>query len=57
VNLLREKLKPVVPQAKADLPRFEPVLGAVILALKNQGIPITEEILANLESSWPKMNM
>lgn len=57
VNLLREKLKPVVPQAKADLPRFEPVLGAVILALKNQGISITEEILSNLESSWPKMNM
>jgi N-acetylglucosamine kinase-like BadF-type ATPase len=57
VSMLREKVKSVAPQATADLPRFEPVLGAVILALKNQGIKITEEILDNLEASWPKMNM
>ena len=57
VDLLRKKLKPVAPKAIADLPRFEPVVGAILLAMKNQEVPITNEIIKNIESTWPKMGL
>ncbi len=57
VDLLRKKLKLVVPNATAELPRFEPVVGAIILAMKNQEVPITEEIIANIESTLPNMSL
>jgi N-acetylglucosamine kinase-like BadF-type ATPase len=57
VELLRNKLKPVVPKATALLPKFHPVVGAVILAMKNQEMTISKEIVSNLESSWKNMGL
>ena len=57
VEKLSQQLKPVCPNAKAGLPHFEPIVGAVIMALKNQQIAITDEVIQNLNASWPKMNL
>jgi hypothetical protein len=33
-------------------PRFEPVVGAALLAMLESGIKITEDFLGKLEQSW-----
>ncbi|MCR4440202.1 MAG: BadF/BadG/BcrA/BcrD ATPase family protein [bacterium] len=45
---MREELDKVSARVSIDWPRFEPVAGAVILALQKAGIPVTEEVLAKL---------
>ena len=52
---LRPKLKKVAPNAEAVLPRFEPVIGAILLALKDIGITATPQILSDIEQSWTKI--
>lgn len=54
----REVLLPglweIVPEKQFALiaPRFEPVIGAALLAMSTAGIKITEEFLSKLEQSW-----
>jgi N-acetylglucosamine kinase-like BadF-type ATPase len=55
VEKLRPKLKKVAPNAEAVLPKYEPVIGAILLALKDCNITATQQILANIEQSWTKV--
>ncbi|MDI6783736.1 MAG: BadF/BadG/BcrA/BcrD ATPase family protein [bacterium] len=55
VEKLKPKLKKVAPNAEAVLPRFEPVVGAILLALKDTGITATPQILSNIEQTWTKI--
>ncbi|MCD6536577.1 MAG: hypothetical protein J7K49_06060 [Thaumarchaeota archaeon] len=45
--MIKEKL----PRAYLIEPRFKPVIGAVIMALKNAGISVEKELLDELEIS------
>jgi N-acetylglucosamine kinase-like BadF-type ATPase len=56
VDKLRPKLQKVAPNAEAILPKYEPVIGAILLALKDAGITATPSILSNIEQSWTKIN-
>jgi N-acetylglucosamine kinase-like BadF-type ATPase len=48
----------VAPRAKVVIAKFEPVVGAVLLALEGLGIEITDDIYANLEATLPhKLSM
>jgi N-acetylglucosamine kinase-like BadF-type ATPase len=45
-----------IPQAVARAPRFPPVIGAVLLALKDAGVPWREPLLRRLEVSWNRVS-
>ncbi len=47
----RETIVAVAPQAQIVLPRFEPVVGAVLLALDDIGVTIDWPVLETLEQS------
>lgn len=47
----RETIAVVAPQAQIVLPRFEPVVGAVLLALDDIGVTIDWPVLESLEQS------
>ena len=47
----RETIRPVAPQAEVVGPRFEPVVGAVLLALDALGVAIDGRITAAIERS------
>jgi N-acetylglucosamine kinase-like BadF-type ATPase len=55
VEKLRPQLKKVAPNAEAVMPKFEPVVGAILLALKECSISATPEMLAHIEQSWAKV--
>lgn len=55
VEKLKVKLKKVAPNAEAILPKYDPVIGAILLALKDAGVTATPEILSNIEQSWLKI--
>jgi N-acetylglucosamine kinase len=42
--------------ARVVLPRFQPVVGAVLIALNDSGINITPEVLQNIESTAKKFS-
>lgn len=45
----------VAPRAQIVRPRFEPVVGALLLALESTGLSITPQRLERLEGSLPEM--
>jgi len=45
----------VTPRAQIVRPRFEPVVGALLLALESAGLPITKTRLEHLTRSLPEM--
>lgn len=53
-DVLLPGLWEIVPEKDFALiaPRFEPVIGAALLAMMAAGISLTEELLKNLKSSW-----
>jgi N-acetylglucosamine kinase-like BadF-type ATPase len=54
LNPFREELRRNVPSFVLRRPRFEPVIGAFILALKEQDVKMQGVTLANLESSYAR---
>ncbi len=54
LNPFRRELRKNVPHFTLHHPRFEPVIGAFILALKKHGVAIHGVTLTNLESSYPR---
>ncbi|MCX7919595.1 MAG: hypothetical protein N3A72_08335 [bacterium] len=55
VEKLKPRLAKVAPHAEVVLPKYEPVIGAILLAMKDCGINVTPEILSNIEQSWTKV--
>jgi N-acetylglucosamine kinase-like BadF-type ATPase len=51
LNPFRRELRKKVPRFVLRHPKFEPVIGAFILALKEHGVQMRGVALANLESS------
>jgi len=51
-NPFRKTVEKVAPRVKFTKPKFEPVLGAIILALKESGIVIDDKKLINLRRSF-----
>ncbi|MDZ7294291.1 MAG: hypothetical protein ONB14_02565 [candidate division KSB1 bacterium] len=49
--LMREELAAVSSKVRIDWPRFEPVAGAAILALRKAGVAVTARLLDCLEAS------
>jgi N-acetylglucosamine kinase-like BadF-type ATPase len=54
MNPFRRELRKNVPRFVLRHPRFEPVIGAFILALKEHGVKMRGVALANLESSYAR---
>lgn len=54
VEKITPKIKSIAPNAQVILPRFEPAVGAVFLALKERNIDLNETIIQNIEKSWQK---
>ncbi len=54
IETVRETIKPVAPRANIITPRYEPVVGALILALEEAGVEITPAVEASLDSTVPK---
>jgi glucosamine kinase len=54
LNSFRRELRKNVPRFVLRHPRFEPVVGAFILALNKHGVAMRGASLANLESSYPR---
>lgn len=53
VDTITQAVHAVAPQARIVRPRFEPVVGAVLLALDALGVPETPSIAANLQRTQP----
>ena len=53
LNTVRQVVHSVAPQATIETPEFEPVVGAVLLALESLGVEVSDAIYANLRASWP----
>lgn len=49
-------LAETAPASKIRRPQFEPVLGALLLAYRQAGIPVKEKLLRNLRKSWKELN-
>ena len=46
-------IRPVAPKAKIITPRYEPVVGSLMLALESMGVPIEGEVERSLDASMP----
>jgi N-acetylglucosamine kinase-like BadF-type ATPase len=53
VEAIVEHLQPVYPNVMPVRSRYEPAVGALLLALEAAGITIDDKVIANLESSFP----
>ncbi len=53
VDTVRQVVHRVAPEARIVLPRYEPVVGALFLALEAAGTQIDERVLRNIEASIP----
>ncbi|MFQ5796440.1 MAG: BadF/BadG/BcrA/BcrD ATPase family protein [Candidatus Bipolaricaulia bacterium] len=51
----KETVKRFAPNATMQPPRFPPVVGATLIAMKQIHIEITEEVLANLEATLQEL--
>jgi len=51
-TMIREELKKVHPKAELVKPKFEPVIGAGLIALDDIGVAWTPEVVRNIEESW-----
>jgi len=51
-TLIREELMKVHPRAELVKPRFEPVVGAGLIALDLIGVEWTDEVVGNVERTW-----
>ena len=52
-DALIERVRSVSPQAQPIFSRFEPVMGALLLAYESLGLTVNQSLLENLESSVP----
>ncbi len=50
--MIREELQQLHPRAEIVPPRFEPVIGAALIALDETGVPWSDEVISNIETSW-----
>lgn len=53
VDTVTQVVHRVAPRATIVLPEFEPVVGAILLALENLGVEVNEDIYANVRASLP----
>jgi hypothetical protein len=53
VDTVTQVVHRAAPRAGIVLPDFEPVVGAVLLALESLGLEIDETVYANLRASLP----
>jgi len=53
IDTVKETIKPVAPKAHVITPRYEPVVGALMLALEEAGVEISGDVEANLDSTVP----
>ena len=51
LDSFQKTLQAIAPQAKVIKPRFEPVVGGILLALNQLGIQIESSIISNIEES------
>jgi N-acetylglucosamine kinase-like BadF-type ATPase len=54
IDTVKETIRPVAPRAAVITPRYEPVVGALMLALEEAGVEINGEIESNLDSTVPE---
>lgn len=54
LDTVTQAVRQVAPGAMIVLPEFEPVVGAVLLALETLGIDVSESVFANLRASQPQ---
>jgi N-acetylglucosamine kinase-like BadF-type ATPase len=54
IDTVKGIIKPVAPKAHVITPRYEPVVGALMLALEEAGVEVAGEVEANLDSTVPK---
>jgi len=50
-KMIRKALKAHHPKAQLVMPRFEPVVGASLIALDEIGVKWTPAVIANVEKS------
>jgi hypothetical protein len=50
-KMIRKALKAHHPKAQLVMPRFEPVVGAALIALDEIGVKWTPAVIANVEKS------
>lgn len=53
-EIVSRRLQVVAPQARVAMPRFEPVVGALLLALKLTANDLTAETVENIAKTRPK---
>jgi N-acetylglucosamine kinase-like BadF-type ATPase len=53
VDTVTQVVHRIAPQATVVLPEFEPVVGAVFLALESLGVQVNETVYANVRASLP----
>lgn len=51
-KMISQELRKIHPKAKLVPPRFEPVVGAALIALDEIGVRWTSTLIRNIESSW-----
>jgi len=53
MNTVKKTVRPVAPKARVVTPRYEPVVGAVMLALEAVGVSVQGEVESRLDASVP----
>ena len=51
-KMIREELRKIHPNTDLVKPKFEPVVGAGLIALDDIGVEWTPEVVQNIEKSW-----
>lgn len=54
-KMIDHALRKIHPKAKLVKPKFEPVIGAVLIALDEIGVEWTPSLVKNLQTSWRKI--
>lgn len=56
LNPFKKIIKKVAPKCRIICPKFEPVIGAILLALKEINVKIDSKVLKNIELTLPKIH-
>ncbi len=54
LDAVKETVRPIAPRAHVVTPRYEPVVGALMLALEETGVKIEGDVAVRLERSVPE---
>lgn len=57
LDTFRSEVLRVAPKAQISKPRFPPVVGAILIALREAKVKLTDTVISNIEQTWGSLRV